>query len=96
MLLRYSEVSLIGLVNWVLGLEKGTCWKVPFSSFQYCTLPNALLKRISSISAQLQLFPSKNHGWKFLQLLTFEEQDSPMKIQEWYLPQSKQADRQRS
>jgi hypothetical protein len=25
-----SEISLIGLVNWVLGLEKGTIWIVPF------------------------------------------------------------------
>lgn len=29
-----SEISLIGLVNWVLGLEKGTIWIVPFFSFQ--------------------------------------------------------------
>ncbi len=28
-----SEISLIGLVNWVLGLEKGTIWIVPFFSF---------------------------------------------------------------
>ncbi len=45
-----SEISLIGLVNWVLGLEKGTIWIVPFFSFmrvllldtnsRYCVLAN--------------------------------------------------------
>lgn len=40
MVVKYkSEISLIGLVNWVLGLEKGTIWIVPFFSFMEFLFP---------------------------------------------------------
>lgn len=64
-----SEISLIGLVNWVLGLEKGTIWIVPFFSFREFLHPNS--EKISLIP--LQKFPSRNHGLIFRKHQAFEE-----------------------
>lgn len=51
-----SEISLIGLVNWVLGLEKGTIWIVPFFSFiDFLILNNKVTERSRS-----QLFTAKS------------------------------------
>lgn len=45
MVVKYkSEISLIGLVNWVLGLEKGTIWIVPFFSFMEFPFPGCLFE----------------------------------------------------
>lgn len=104
MVVKYkSEISLIGLVNWVLGLEKGTIWIVPFFSFIAFSFPGckfAILRTGQSqqrfwndfanliVLIPLQIFPSRNRGLISRIPPAFEEPNLLWRIPEWCLLQS--------